>query len=30
MCKNEQINFYQIVNEVGHQKKMQNIFKTTK
>jgi hypothetical protein len=30
MCNNGQINFYQIINEVGHQRKMQNLFKTTK
>jgi hypothetical protein len=30
MCNNGQINFYQIINEVGHQRKMQNLLKTTK
>jgi hypothetical protein len=30
MCNNGQINFYQIINEVAPQRKMQNLIKTTK
>jgi hypothetical protein len=29
-CNNGQINFYQIVNEVGHQRKMQNPIESCK
>jgi hypothetical protein len=30
MCNNGQIIFYQIIDAVDHQRKMQNLFKTTK
>jgi hypothetical protein len=30
LCNNGQIIFYQIIDEVDHQRKMQNLFKTTK